>query len=439
MQFIPSTWEMYGVDANNDGRKDPYNPVDAICAAARYLKAAGGAAGPADRDLRLQPRRLVRRRGPALRQPVRQAARRPDRLADRPHRGRPLPGRRRRPLRRRHLRARGRSSASKPGQASAGNAADVISTSPTRRGINIYSARGRAGRRRQRRRRSRRSASPRSSASYIVLQDAYGNRFTYAELGERRRGLPGAEGAQADRRRLRAGHRRRRRGADSRQRQRAARRRADDSRRAQHRAGRRRRRPSAPRSTPRTSASASTPSPSARRTSASADVDRPARRAARRHARPATRASRAYARRHPQVRPRARWSCGRSRRARRSSPAPCSAASARPTSLAPHVNFSIQPAGPRRADDRPEADPRRLEAARGDRDLPRRRQGPVRGHDAQRPARSCCISKEQLGARVLADPRVEIYECGRQDIQTGQIDRRILAAAQYLVDARLPA
>ena len=47
MQFMPSTWQMYGVDANNDGRKDPYNPVDAICAAARYLKAAGG-----DDDLR---------------------------------------------------------------------------------------------------------------------------------------------------------------------------------------------------------------------------------------------------------------------------------------------------------------------------------------------------------------------------------------------------
>ena len=42
MQFMPSTWEAYGVDANDDGRKDPYNPVDAICAAARYLKAAGG-------------------------------------------------------------------------------------------------------------------------------------------------------------------------------------------------------------------------------------------------------------------------------------------------------------------------------------------------------------------------------------------------------------
>jgi hypothetical protein len=46
MQFIPSSWKLYGVDANNDGKKDPYNPVDAIFAAARYLKAAG-----ADQDL----------------------------------------------------------------------------------------------------------------------------------------------------------------------------------------------------------------------------------------------------------------------------------------------------------------------------------------------------------------------------------------------------
>jgi len=47
MQFIPSSWKAYGVDANQDGKKDPYNPVDAIFAAARYLKAAG-----ADKDLR---------------------------------------------------------------------------------------------------------------------------------------------------------------------------------------------------------------------------------------------------------------------------------------------------------------------------------------------------------------------------------------------------
>ena len=43
MQFMPSTWKRYGVDANHDGTKDPFNPVDAIFAAARYLKAAGAA------------------------------------------------------------------------------------------------------------------------------------------------------------------------------------------------------------------------------------------------------------------------------------------------------------------------------------------------------------------------------------------------------------
>ncbi|MFL5894839.1 MAG: lytic murein transglycosylase [Thermoleophilaceae bacterium] len=42
MQFLPSTWKTWGVDANKDGRKDPFNPVDAIFAAARYLRAAGG-------------------------------------------------------------------------------------------------------------------------------------------------------------------------------------------------------------------------------------------------------------------------------------------------------------------------------------------------------------------------------------------------------------
>jgi hypothetical protein len=42
MQFMPATWALYGTDANHDGRRDPYNPVDAIFATARYLKAAGG-------------------------------------------------------------------------------------------------------------------------------------------------------------------------------------------------------------------------------------------------------------------------------------------------------------------------------------------------------------------------------------------------------------
>ena len=41
MQFLPSTWKTWGVDANGDGIADPYNPVDAIFTAARYLHAAG--------------------------------------------------------------------------------------------------------------------------------------------------------------------------------------------------------------------------------------------------------------------------------------------------------------------------------------------------------------------------------------------------------------
>jgi hypothetical protein len=49
MQFsvvgASSTWARYGVDGNNDGRTSPYDPADAIPAAARYLKASGA---PAD-------------------------------------------------------------------------------------------------------------------------------------------------------------------------------------------------------------------------------------------------------------------------------------------------------------------------------------------------------------------------------------------------------
>jgi murein DD-endopeptidase MepM/ murein hydrolase activator NlpD len=42
MQFMPSTWERWGVDANADGVADPWNAQDAIYSAARYLAASGG-------------------------------------------------------------------------------------------------------------------------------------------------------------------------------------------------------------------------------------------------------------------------------------------------------------------------------------------------------------------------------------------------------------
>jgi murein DD-endopeptidase MepM/ murein hydrolase activator NlpD len=42
MQFMPSTWTRWGVDANGDGLADPWNAEDAIFSAARYLAASGG-------------------------------------------------------------------------------------------------------------------------------------------------------------------------------------------------------------------------------------------------------------------------------------------------------------------------------------------------------------------------------------------------------------
>ena len=42
MQFMPSTWARWGIDANGDGRADPNSPADAIFSAARYLVGCGG-------------------------------------------------------------------------------------------------------------------------------------------------------------------------------------------------------------------------------------------------------------------------------------------------------------------------------------------------------------------------------------------------------------
>ena len=183
MQFIPSSWKSFGVDANGDGKKDPYNPVDAIFAAARYLKAAG-----ADQDLRkaifaynhadwyvdsvlMRARLIAGVPGDLVgsltgltegRFPVYARARYADDLSEREAERR-----------------------FKRGQ----NAARVVEGSESRRGIEIYSKRGapvvatndgvikkigyskRVGR-------------------YIVLQDVYGNRYTYAGLGSVVRSYP---------------------------------------------------------------------------------------------------------------------------------------------------------------------------------------------------------------------------------------------------------
>jgi hypothetical protein len=42
------------------------------------------------------------------------------------------------------------------------------------------------------------------------------------------------------------------------------------------------------------------------------------------------------------------------------------------------------------------------------------------------------MSEAELARRVLSDPRVQIYGCGRDDIRAGAIDRRVLATLEFL-------
>jgi murein DD-endopeptidase MepM/ murein hydrolase activator NlpD len=183
MQFIPSSWEAYGLDANGDGRKDPYNPVDAICAAASYLKASGAqedlyraifAYNHADwyvEEVLLYARAYGKLPADLVGSltgltegahfPVAADARYADDLATREALRQATPRER----------------------AEYGNAAAVISSSPTRRGINIFAA----------------AEAPVVAVNdgvivklgnserlgrFVVLRDAYGNRYTYAKLGQ---------------------------------------------------------------------------------------------------------------------------------------------------------------------------------------------------------------------------------------------------------------
>jgi hypothetical protein len=178
MQFLPSSWEAFGLDANGDGRKDPYNPVDAICAAAHYLKLAGGnkdlyqaifAYNHADwyvQEVLLYARAYGRLPSDLIgsltgltegaRFPIAADARYADDIAAR--------------------------TAMNSGE-ELGSAAEVISSSPTPRGLNIFTKEGAPvvavndGV-------IRKLGHSATLGNFIVLEDTYGNRYTYAELGK---------------------------------------------------------------------------------------------------------------------------------------------------------------------------------------------------------------------------------------------------------------
>ena len=102
--------------------------------------------------------------------------------------------------------------------------------------------------------------------------------------------------------------------------------------------------------------------------------------------------------------------------------------------IAPHVLFEIRPAGrgAPRIDPKPILDGWRLLEAtalyRASND------NPFFGAHAKNPTigQLLLMSKEGLARRVLADPNVQIYACGRRDIEAGAVDRRVLAVLEYL-------
>jgi hypothetical protein len=106
---------------------------------------------------------------------------------------------------------------------------------------------------------------------------------------------------------------------------------------------------------------------------------------------------------------------------------------------APHLHFVIRPAGK----GSPTIDPKPildgwklLESTAIYRAAGK---NPFFGPDARNPSigQIMLLSKETLQRRVLYDPRIEIYDCGRRDVQAGQIDRRVLATLAYLAASGL--
>jgi hypothetical protein len=432
MQFIPSSWRSYGVDANRDGEKDPYNPVDAIFAAARYLKAAG-----AEKDLRraifaynhadwyvdsvMLRARLISGLPADLvgsltgltqgHFPVHARARYADDLAER------------------ELRRLGRKSRR------AHNAAKIVDSNDRRRSINIYSRRGAPviavndGI-------VRKTGRSEKLGRFIVLQDVYGNRYTYAHLGKVSKRYPVPKTFDDPRARDEFRHARPPRddklpkptapasaGTQTR---------ADDADRASYR---------------QTSAPAADPQAQPQATEKE-----------RLFANPARPANREVAEETGQLLDQAGFEVFKVyfSKTLRLKPSEVKLKTLKKGSrviggtvlgrvgkvetgpgskLAPHLNFSIRPAGrgAPRIDPKPILDGwKLLEATAIYRAAGR---NPFVANPGV--GQVLLMSKEVLTRRVLANSDVDVYDCGRDDIRSGQVDRRVLATLEFLAASGL--
>jgi hypothetical protein len=107
--------------------------------------------------------------------------------------------------------------------------------------------------------------------------------------------------------------------------------------------------------------------------------------------------------------------------------------------LASHLQFMVRPAGKKAPfiDPKPILDGWKLLEATA----VYRASGvnPFYGPGAKNPSigQLLLMSKEQLTSRVLEDPHVQVYACGRRDIEAGLIDRRILAVVEFMSSSGL--
>jgi hypothetical protein len=431
MQFIPSSWRSYGVDANRDGEKDPYNPVDAIFAAARYLKAAG-----AEHDLRravfaynhadwyvdsvMLRARLISGLPADLvgsltgltqgHFPVHAQSRYADDLAERDLR------RLGRKVRREH------------------NAAKIVDSNDHRRSINIYSRRGAPviavndGV-------VRKIGKSKKLGRFIVLQDVYGNRYTYAHLGKVSQRYPVPKSFDDPQARDEFRHARAPRQDEKLPKPTAPASAGTQTRDADRAAVRQ----------------ATAPSPDA-------TAQAPATEKERLFANPARPANRSVAEETGQLLDEAGFEVFKVyfSKTLRLKPSQVKLKTLKKGSrviggtvlgrvgkvksgpgskLAPHLNFSIRPAGrgAPRIDPKPILDGwKLLEASAIYRAAGR---NPFVTNPGV--GQVLLMSKEVLTRRVLANQDINVYECGRDDIRSGQVDRRVLATLEFLAASGL--
>jgi hypothetical protein len=436
MQFMPATWKQYGVDANDDGRKDPFSPVDSIFAAARYLKAAGAPENVRKAifaynhanwyvDSIVLRARLFAGMSADLvgsltglaeaRFPVRGRVKYADDVTEREARKRV-----------------------KPGQ----NPANEIKDDPNRKGIRIFAKKGAAviavndGV-------VERIGTSRRLGHYVVLRDNFGNHFTYANLGSIAKRYP-APKQDVQNRQLRAAatippgltaNDRCPTAAASAGRQvdgsggaggglaaalpgqEAASGQAGGSRYQDEvvkerlfaiRIAATRSPRAAPSRSPPTGATRSTrPTPSAATSSTRAGFDPDDFTLA-----PLREGSRVMG---DTIIGRARNSDGED--------------------LDPNVYFEIRPAGKGapKINPKPLLDGWKLLEATAI----YRASGKNVLHGDTSIGQILMMSKHMLQKRVLGDPRIDIYDCGRKDIRSGQVSRQVLAAIAYLTESGL--